>query len=71
MARTQVELEAAIDALSNSISKGIRKAKMNGEEVEFNSPADMRRVLRDLKNELAGISLGGPSVHYARTTRGL
>lgn len=67
MAYTQTD----IDALRSALAKGIRRARLNGEEVEFNSPNEMRRQLREMEAELAGTSIGQLTVSYARTSRGL
>jgi hypothetical protein len=67
MAYTQSD----IDALRSALAKGIRRARLNGEEVEFNSPSEMRRQLREMEAELSGASIGQPTVSYARTSRGL
>jgi hypothetical protein len=67
MAYTQSD----IDALRSALAKGIRRARLNGEEVEFNSPSEMRRQLREMEAELSGVSIGQPTVSYARTSRGL
>jgi hypothetical protein len=63
--------QADIDALKGALAKGIRKATLNGESVEFNSPSEMRRQLRDMEAELTGTSVSQLTVSYARTSRGL
>lgn len=75
MARTQEQIEAEIDALKAAKARGVRKLRMNGEEVEFGTMKELRAALSDLEGELAGIS-GGTSRAalvpvYPTTSRGL
>ena len=63
--------EADRDALKAAIAKGVTKAKINGEEVEFDTFAALRARLRMIEAELAGTVEGTPSIAYPKTTRGL
>lgn len=62
---------ADADRLRSAIAKGISKAELNGERVEFRSLADMKETLRMIESELAGQSGAGFGISYPRTTRGL
>lgn len=75
MARTQEQIEAEIDALKAAMARGVRKLRMNGEEVEYASMQEMRMVLNDLQGEMAALN-GGTSRAamvplYPTTSRGL
>ncbi|WP_370645720.1 phage head-tail joining protein [Ruegeria sp. Ofav3-42] len=48
MAYTQSDL----DALQRSIARGAKKLKMNGEEVEFHSLAEMRSLAAEIERKL-------------------
>jgi len=57
-----------VTALRDAIARGVRRVKMNGEEVEYQSTADMRAVLAEMERALAPT----PPVrrHYPNVTRG-
>jgi len=59
------------DALKAAIARGVRRARINGEEVEFDTLSGMRARLRMIEAEIAGTAEGTPSVSYPKTTRGL
>lgn len=67
MAYTQAE----IDALKRAAARGVKRGKMNGEEVEFVSLAEMRRQIREMEAELAADGGGALSISYPKTLRGL
>ena len=58
-------------ALKKALARGVLRAKQaNGDEVQFASPADMRRTIADIEAELAGGSGALPRRHYPATSRG-
>lgn len=59
------------DALRANIARGVRRLKINGEEVEYASIAEMKSALAMIEAELAGSSSNTMRVIYPRTTRGL
>lgn len=59
------------DNLRRAIARGVRTVKMNGEEVQYNTFAEMKAALAMIEAELAGASGGGFAVVYPRTGRGL
>lgn len=63
--------QADIDRMKANLAKGLTRAKVGDEEVQFASMADMRRQLNIMEAELGGSGSGGMSVSYPRTTRGL
>ncbi|WP_273281063.1 phage head-tail joining protein [Pseudooceanicola atlanticus] len=63
--------QADIDNLKAAAARGATRMRMNGEEVQFPSLAEMRRQIREMENELAGNSASGLSISYPMTTRGL
>lgn len=67
MAYTQED----IDALKSAVARGATRLKMGDEEVQFPSLAEMRRQIKIMEAELAGGAVGGMSINYPRTTRGL
>lgn len=67
MAYTQTD----IDALKRAVAKGALRLKMDGEEVQFSSLAEMRRQIRVMEDELAGGTVSQISISYPKTTRGL
>lgn len=61
-----------IAALERAIATGARRAKINGEEVEYRSLAEMRETLSMMRADLAGqVGTGGFVIGYANTGRGL
>lgn len=66
MAYTQAE----IDALKKAAARGVKRGKVDGEEVEFASLAEMRRQISVMEAELAADGSGGLSVSYPKTLRG-
>jgi len=60
-----------IDALKKMRAKGIKRGKVNGEEVEFESDAVMLRRIREMEAELRGTPTPGLSIAYPKTLRGL
>lgn len=67
MAWTQVD----IDALKSAMGRGLKRARINGEEVEYTSMTEMKSVLAMMEAEVAGSSRAAVSVVYPYTTRGL
>lgn len=67
MAWTQTE----IDALKSAIARGVRRVRMNGEEVEYASLTEMRAALTLMEAEVAGTTRNGFAVIYPTTSRGL
>ncbi|MDF1801718.1 phage head-tail joining protein [Thalassovita sp.] len=63
--------QAQVDALKAAVAKGATRLKMNGEEVQFGSLAEMRRQISVMEAELAGGSKGQMSVSFPVTMRGL
>ncbi|WP_370045490.1 MULTISPECIES: phage head-tail joining protein [Salipiger] len=60
-----------VDALRAALARGVTRVRMNGEEVQYGSLAEMRRQLREMEAELAGAPVSGPVVSYLKTSRGL
>lgn len=60
--------QADLDALRRSIAKGVRKAKMGEEELEFRSLAEMERLERRIEKALGQRS--GRRVAVIRTRSG-
>ena len=67
MAYTQTD----IDALKAAVAKGATRLRMNGEEVQYGSLAEMRRQIRVMEDELTGATTAGPRASYPLTSRGL
>jgi hypothetical protein len=63
--------QADIDALKSAMGRGLKRARINGEEVEYASTAEMKSVLSMMEAEVAGSSRSTVSVVYPYTTRGL
>ena len=64
--------QSDIDNLKAAIARGVRKVRINGEEVEYNSFDDMRRALRMMEAEVNATPRGGRfKVTYPKTSRGL
>lgn len=62
--------QADADNLRRAIARGVRKLKINGEEVEYNSLAEMKSALAMIEAELAGTSGSGFTTTYPRMGRG-
>lgn len=60
-----------VTALRAAIAKGVTRLRMDGEEVQFASLAEMRRQLQQMEAEIAGRPVTGPVISYANTSRGL
>ena len=60
-----------IDALKSAIARGLRRARIGGEEVEYQSLGEMRSVLREMEAEVNGSTANQINVSYPCTTRGL
>jgi len=56
------------DALRSAIARGVRKVKMNDEEVEYHSLAEMRGLLSEMDRSLAAIP--ATRRHYPTVSRG-
>ncbi|MDP1620403.1 MAG: hypothetical protein Q8K33_24165 [Cypionkella sp.] len=67
MAFTQTDA----DNLRAAIARGAKRVRINGEEVEYASMAELRAALAMVDAELAGASRSGFAVIYPRTGRGL
>lgn len=64
--------EADRDALKAAIARGVKKLRMsNGEEVEYQSLAEMRSALSLIEAELLGSGAGAVTLSYVRAGRGL
>lgn len=64
MAYTQSDL----DALQSAIAKGVRKARIDGEEVEFRDLKEMERIEARIRNELA--TTKAKRITYPQTSSG-
>jgi hypothetical protein len=62
---------ADLTALKSALAKGVRKVRINGEEVEYHSVADMLRVKALMEAELQGASSSAVRIVYPTTGRGL
>lgn len=60
-----------VDALKAAVAKGVTRLRMNGEEVQYGSLAQMRRQIRVMEDELAGRASTSISISYPYTPRGL
>ena len=61
-----------IAALERAISTGAMRAKMsNGEEVQYRSLDEMRKILGMMRSDVAGSQSGGIRVTHPNMTRGL
>lgn len=67
MAYTQEQL----DALKQAVARGVVRVRMNGEEVQYSSLAEMRRQIAAMEAELSGGGAGSLTVSYPTTSRGL
>jgi hypothetical protein len=54
--------------LRDAIARGVRRVKMNGEEVEYQSLAEMRGLLAEMERALAPVA--PTRRHYPNVTRG-
>jgi len=63
--------QSDIDALKSAMARGVRRARINGEEVEYASLAEMKTVLTMMEAEVGGISRSAFSVIYPYADRGL
>lgn len=63
--------QSDIDALKRHAARGVKRGKINGEEVEFVSLAEMRRQIAEMEAEVAGGTAGAMNVSYAKAGRGL
>lgn len=60
-----------VDALKSAVARGVTRLRMNGEEVQYGSLAEMRRQIAVMESELAGSVTPGLSFGYPKTLRGL
>ena len=60
-----------VDALKEAVARGAVRVRMNGEEVQYSSLAEMRRQIQVMEAELAGDTAGTMTASYPKTTRGL
>ena len=67
MAWTQTD----IDTLKAAIARGVRRVRINGEEVEYQSLKEMRQALEMMESEVAGANRKTMQVVYPTTSRGL
>lgn len=67
MAYTQSD----VDRMKANLAKGVIRAKVGDEELQFDSMSHMRRQLNIMERELAGSGTGGISISNPMTTRGL
>lgn len=63
--------QSDIDALKSAMARGVKRVRINGEEVEYASIAEMKAVLSMMETELAGDSRKAIKVTYPTTSRGL
>lgn len=67
MAYTQDE----VDTLKRALARGATRVRLNGEEVQYDSLAALRRQIRVMEAEIAGGSAGQMTVSYPKTGRAL
>ena len=63
-----------VDALKAALARGVTRLRMNGEEVQYGSLAEMRRQVKAMEAEIAasaGSGSAGPTLSYPTTGRGL
>lgn len=60
--------QADVDALEQAIASGVKKARYQDQEVEFQSTADMQRALATMRAQLAAAA-GTSSVTRANTRK--
>lgn len=63
--------QSDIDALKRAAARGVKRGRINGEEVEFGTLAELRRQIAEMEAEVAGGNAGAMSVSYANAGRGL
>ncbi len=63
--------QSDVDSLKSAIARGARRVRINGEEVEYASMAELMRALALVEQEVAGAVRGAFSVTYPNTGRGL
>jgi hypothetical protein len=63
--------QSDIDALKAAVAKGVTRLRMNGEEVQYGSLAEMRRQIRVMEDELNGVGSNAVKASYPLTSRGL
>ena len=62
--------QADVDRLRAALARGVLKATINGESVEYASMAEMRKQLEIMRADLTGVARG-LRVHFPTTSRGL
>lgn len=67
MAWTQTD----IDTLKAAMARGVKRARINGEEVEYASISEMQTVLAMMEAEVGSTSRASFGVVYPNTERGL
>ena len=60
-----------LDALQAAYARGAKRLRLNGEEIEYESMAALRRAISDLKAELSGKSASELTVLTPLAGRGL
>jgi hypothetical protein len=63
--------QAQLTTLKESLSRGVKRLKMDGEEIEFASLSEMRRLVSDIEAELAGKRTNAMTVITPLVNRGL
>lgn len=64
--------QSQVDALKAAAAKGVTRLRMNGEELQFDSLAELRKQIRIMEDDLSGGGAGGLTVGYVhRAGRGL
>lgn len=63
--------QADVDRMRANLAKGLTRAKVGDEELQFASMSEMRRQLNIMERDLAGGGGGGISISNPLTTRGL
>jgi hypothetical protein len=60
-----------VDRMKANLAKGVTRAKVGDEEVQFASMSEMRRQLVIMERDVSGAGGGGMTISNPRTSRGL
>ncbi|MCB5199028.1 hypothetical protein LGQ03_07230 [Loktanella sp. TSTF-M6] len=63
--------QSDIENLEAAVARGVTRARVGNEEVQYDSLSAMRRQIAVMKAEVAGRAPGAMQVTYPRTSRGL
>ncbi|SOH93366.1 hypothetical protein SAMN06273572_10242 [Monaibacterium marinum] len=66
----QAYTQADVDCLRAALARGVLKATINGESVEYASMAEMRKQINIMQADIEGVTRG-LRTHYPTTSRGL